>query len=80
MLICNFNGLVLEKVSSKKQGTNEDKLQLRIFQKGNKDLVTCTVSQKTFNTAKENEPIQIQAKADSWSNDGNSGFYVTEIF
>lgn len=80
MVLGQVEGMVMEKVTTERDGKDEDKLQLRIFQRGNKDLVTATVSTKTFSAIKEGDKINLKAKIDIWRNDGSSGLYCIETF
>lgn len=80
MVHAHVEGIVMEKVTAKKQGSNDEKLQLRIFQRGNKDLVNATVGSKTFGTVKEGDKVAIVVKIDLWQNDGSYGLYCSEAF
>lgn len=78
MIHATLQGMIMEKVHTQKSAKYEEKFQVRMFQRGNKDLVNITVSGKTFDAIKENTPIEIKVKADLWNNEGSYGMYVSE--
>lgn len=75
-----LEGVVLEKILKPSKEDNQDpKLQVRLYQKGEKVNTDVTVSRGTYDKAKEGTKIEIDCSIGVYTFNGQAGMYAKEV-